>query len=621
MTKQIKHFTGKQYNLFRRLLTQPLYQFALVLWCAFASLFFIFYIGIAPKSIGAGHYILPVISGATLFTLPLFWCKPRWRWTLWTVFGLLTVFVLINLLYYRNFFIPVPLSGVFMLKNLDPMVIEAVRDSLSPFIPVCFIPIVSLVIIWWCYFHKRIKGVGYSRKVARRATIAGLAVWAVAQISSLAIYVTSNFDKAPLPGQSMSVLYEIKDKYRGKVMTHTEYLFCNGFEFYIFWALGDFSPTITPDSSDIALISAYTKHQNELYASHPVTFEKDTPLHRKTPNLLIIMIESFETWPLEMKINGHPCLEYLDSLIQLPGTLYFPHIVSQAASGRSSDGHLLCLTGLLPLRESPTVVDFYENDYPTLIKAYNEKYGGSTFEIISDDPTMWNQYATFKHYGFEKLYDINDMDTDKVSSWLTRDYYWGKFTSNVLKDVSTPFACMTVSLSLHTPYRAHVSGFNELDELEIPTESIHYLKVCKQDEQYIAQMIDALRQHGIYDNTVIVITGDHVAHGLFDDARPAHTRGKEKFLPLIVLNSGYKTHTYPYTAGQIDIYPTLLDILGLHDYQWRGLGLSLLRFTHSSATRSNLETVGNPTPEEKSRQSTAWKVSNLLIRSNYLGNR
>lgn len=538
-------------------------------------------------------------------------------------FTLTTLFVLINLLYYRNFSIPLPLSSIFMLKNMDAMVFQATWDSLDLFISMSLLPLIALTSAWWLYFRKRIKGKSLSHRRAKTGIVFGMSLWFVAQLCSTTLYIKDNIDNATMPGYSSpQLLTEIAEKYRGKVMTHTEYLYYNGLEFYLIWGMGDFSPAITLSHADIDKVTAFTTRQKELNASNPITFEKDSVAARKSiPNLLIIMIESFETWPLECKIDAHPCLQYMDSLIRLPGTLYFPHVVSQAASGRSSDGHLLCLTGLLPLRDSPAVMDFSGNDYPTIIKAYKEKYGGTATEIISDEPEMWNQGETYKRYGFDKLYSVKDMDPDKSSSWLTRDYYWGKFTTSRLKEQSTPFACMTVSLSLHTPYRSKIKGNEEIDTLNLPDQSKHYLKVCKRDEQYIKWMIDALHQRDIYHNTVIVITGDHVAHGLTEDGRAAFTRGKEKYLPLIVLNSGYKTGTYPYTAGQVDIYPTLLDIMELHDYRWRGLGLSMLRFRHSGATRSNMETVGTHTHEERERerQRTAWSISNLLIRSNHLG--
>jgi len=542
------------------------------------------------------------------------------RWTLWTVFTLTTLFIFINLLYYRNFSIPLPLSSIYMLKNMDTMVFQATWDSLNLFISSSLLPLLALVSTWWLYFRKHLKGKSYSRRRARTAIISGMSLWCVAQICSTALYIKENPDITTLPEHDApQLLTGIAEKYRGKVMTHTEYLYYNGLDFYLVWAMGDFNPAITLSHADISKVSAYIARQNELNATHPIIFEKDSAAaHYNVPNLLIIMIESFETWPLECKAGSRPCLQYMDSLIRLPGTLYFPHIVSQAASGRSSDGHLLCLTGLLPLRDSPAVMDFYGNEYPTIIKAYKEKYGGTATEIISDEPKMWNQGETYKRYGFDKLYDVKNMDPEESSSWLTRDYYWGKFTSRQLKGQSTPFACMTVSLSLHTPYRSKIKGYEEFDTLDMPDQSIHYLKVCKRDEQYIKWMIDALQQRGIYHNTVIVITGDHVAHGLTDDAHPAPTRGKEKYLPLIVLNSGYKNCTYPYTAGQVDIYPTLLDIMGLHGYRWRGLGLSMLRFRHTGATRSNMEAIGPHTPKERKRQKAAWSVSNLLIRSNHL---
>lgn len=124
-------------------------------------------------------------------------------------------------------------------------------------------------------------------------------------------------------------------------------------------------------------------------------------------------------------------------------------------------------------------------------------------------------------------------------------------------------------------------------------------------------------------NQMIVITGDH--EGLASErpalASSAAGRGlvsEGRFTPLIVVNAPAAMRCTD-TVGQIDIYPTLLDLLGLDDYHWHGLGRSLLRAdAPRAAVDPRLERVGaavDSTTEQHLRQ--AWSLSDRIIRSDY----
>jgi hypothetical protein len=56
-------------------------------------------------------------------------------------------------------------------------------------------------------------------------------------------------------------------------------------------------------------------------------------------------------------------------------------------------------------------------------------------------------------------------------------------------------------------------------------------------------------------------------------------------------------------AYQMDIYPTLMDVMGCQDYYWQGVGSSLLDeadYTNRTMT-----------------ESEAYRISDIIIRSNY----
>lgn len=92
--------------------------------------------------------------------------------------------------------------------------------------------------------------------------------------------------------------------------------------------------------------------------------------------------------------------------------------------------------------------------------------------------------------------------------------------------------------------------------------------------------MEYLKTRPEYERTIVVITGDH--EGLADHRKElCHTKAgkgiipENEFTPFIVLNSPVPMH-YPQVMGQIDIYPTLLNLLGLEKFRWSGIGESIL---------------------------------------------
>ena len=169
---------------------------------------------------------------------------------------------------------------------------------------------------------------------------------------------------------------------------------------------------------------------------------------------------------------------------------------------------------------------------------------------------------------------------------------------------------------MHDPYDEF--GWKHTDVWKDNTLSDNekiYIEKCRQFDAGLSQLIAGLKKAELYDNTVIVIAGDH-------NARPTCLNGNRLVntqIPMIILNSGLDIRSHA-VIGQSDLYPTLLDIMGASDAQWRGVGISILR---------NPAVMGDGSDSLGSRNSSnglssdpysypsldAWRVSNLIIRS------
>ena len=113
---------------------------------------------------------------------------------------------------------------------------------------------------------------------------------------------------------------------------------------------------------------------------------------------------------------------------------------------------------------------------------------------------------------------------------------------------------------------------------------------------------------------MLVIVNDHSE--MVDDApngRPSIDREGDKCVCLII-NSG-QNGMINGPVGQIDVFPTLIELLGASDGHWNGLGNSMLRGDVTSVAMSPSELRGSG--PLVNRQKQAWNISDKIITSRW----
>ena len=113
---------------------------------------------------------------------------------------------------------------------------------------------------------------------------------------------------------------------------------------------------------------------------------------------------------------------------------------------------------------------------------------------------------------------------------------------------------------------------------------------------------------------MLVIVSDH--NEMVDDApggRPSIDREGDNCV-FLAINSGQNGRIAgPF--GQIDVFPTLLELLGATTSKWNGLGYSVLSNDVHSVATSPTSTTGGGTLLK--RQQQAWTISDMIITSRW----
>lgn len=355
--------------------------------------------------------------------------------------------------------------------------------------------------------------------------------------------------------------------------------------------------------------------------------------HRK--HCVVILAESFEGWMLERNVEGKEVTPYLNRWLKDSCTLYAPRVQTQVRGGRSIDAQLLVNTGLLPIANGAYSIRFPNHRYPSLAKALKQACGekGRMVGMTSDKRIVWNQQGVAMAFGFDRLYDEKSFTKEERMGVKKRvgDYpFLQQCAEKIAEEIagsgdSSRCFFQLVTYSGHGPFIIPDEYKRISFSPGMPEVLNNYLTAANYTDYAIGKFIERLQEEGLFDETMIVVTGDHeglayLRQSLCETKEGGGLVSPFEYTPFIVINSPVGMR-YEKVMGQVDIYSTLLDLTGLDDYGWKGMGQSILDPSHLGvAAIWNLTIAGDTTgicPEAIERMKQSWRISDLMIRGDY----
>lgn len=358
----------------------------------------------------------------------------------------------------------------------------------------------------------------------------------------------------------------------------------------------------------------------------------DNDANRRT-HCIVILAESLESWVLEQEVEGQEITPYLNRLLKDSTTLYAPHVLTQVKGGRSIDAQLMLCTGLLPINSGTYSSQFPDHTYPSLQKAMHEKYHSRNYLLTIDKVSTWNQGPIAQSFGTDTIIAYHDFELTEAFGTHKRTgdgSFFAQCREKIERGEIWPEGenayMQLVTYSGHAPF-VLPEYLREISfSSDIPAKMADYMITARYTDKAIGRFVEYLQTLPRYKETLIVIMGDHEGLTSYREELCQSPGGKgivsdKQFTPFIVVNSPAGMR-YDKVMGQIDIYPTLLNLLQLDSYHWTGLGESILNPKKKGfAIGSQMNVEGNlqeVTPEEKEHAEKAYTISDWIIRYNCL---
>lgn len=559
-----------------------------VIWCmdtTFAS--FSFFETYATK-------IIATLALAGVYALT------RCRWAQIVVMALLDVLLVANLMYFRTYYSAIPASSYLEAGNLADFK-SSVTDSLRwADIVLPLITIATAVM-------------AFRSKATKRQPLTAVLKWWAAPLAGFALLLTGvNLCKGGFHKSLRSV-------------RQSAYL-CSAdapiFSVFgcIWYDITDAAEPITPEKQ--AEIERWLASQPKHQPADSVT--------EKRSNLLIVFAESLESWVLEKKVDGKEITPCLNRLLKEKSTLYAPNVLTQVKGGRSIDAQLMICSGLLPLMSGTYSSLYYDNTFYTLQKAMRGLKHSRSYLLTIDKVSTWNQGAVARSFGTDTIISYHDFKMTEAFGTHKRigdasffQQCREKIERGEVWKPGESVYMQFVTYSGHAPFKLPDHLRTITFPASIPEKAADYMTTAHYTDKAIGDFVAYLKTLPQYKETIVVIVGDHEGLASYRQelvGNPA-CRGlvsDKQLTPFIVLNSPVGMR-YDKFMGQIDIYPTLLNLMQLDAYRWHGLGQSILNPRKQGvAVGSVMNVEGTGSDKEVERLKEAHTVSDYMLRYDWL---
>ncbi|UXU66217.1 polyglycerol-phosphate lipoteichoic acid synthase LtaS [Staphylococcus agnetis] len=312
----------------------------------------------------------------------------------------------------------------------------------------------------------------------------------------------------------------------------------------------------------------------------------------KGKNIIKIHLESFQTFLINKKINGHEVTPFLNKLSSGQEDFrYYPNFYHQTGQGKTSDAEFTMDNSLYGLPQGSAFSLKGDNTYQSLPAILKQKENYTSNVMHGDYKTFWNRDQVYRHFGVDKFYDATyyDMSPENLENLGLKDKEFFKESADYLDKEKQPFYSHLITLTNHYPFTL------SKEDASIPPGNTGnstvdgYIQTARYLDESVEAFINDLKKRGLYDDSVIIMYGDH--YGISENHNKAMSQLLGEPITPAKFNDLNKTGFWikapgvepkvdPTYAGQVDVMPTLLHLMGIDTKNYIMLGTDMLSKDH-----------------------------------------
>ena len=299
-------------------------------------------------------------------------------------------------------------------------------------------------------------------------------------------------------------------------------------------------------------------------------------------NVLMVQLESMQEFLIDKQINGKEITPNLNRFLK--ENIEFKQMHMQSYS-TTADSELAAITSTYPLENGVVFSKYFANKYDDIFELFhNANY--QTSYMHGNYGSFWNRKNV---YGRMKIDNVVFMDnfedtSETIESFLSDELFYKQGVKKLKEwqeKSQKPFFSLMVAASSHTPF--HLQGLEDSSKMNIDVGEYkegnfgNYLEAANYADYAFGKLIESLKEENLYDDTVIVVFGDHNGLEMYNENLQEYLKTYNPDLKSLDLNINYTevicgikipgiTHIeIEKPVSKLDVKPTLSYLCGIED--------------------------------------------------------
>lgn len=345
----------------------------------------------------------------------------------------------------------------------------------------------------------------------------------------------------------------------------------------------------------------YKDYENMIFAYNQLQEEKNKEIIEnneydgiaKGKNVIVIQLESVQQFVVGKTINGKEITPNLNKFLN--ENIQFTNMHASSYTTTADSEHSF-ITSTYPTENGEAFSRYYANTYDDIFYNY-KKAGYKNIYVHGNNSYFWNREGVLSNIEIDEKIFIDDFkDTsEKINGFLSDELVYTQMVEKIeqYEQEEETYFIDIISASSHTPFKLEgIENKEEKVSIDVgkykDTAFGNYLEAINYMDYAFGIFIDKLKEIGVYDNTVILIYGDHYGVKMYDEDFIDFLGEDEENFNTIRLQyefsnvicgihiPGANCEKIEYPVSKIDIKQTLLQISGIEEEF--SLGINMLDY-------------------------------------------
>lgn len=309
----------------------------------------------------------------------------------------------------------------------------------------------------------------------------------------------------------------------------------------------------------------------------------------KNKNVLVIHLESFQQFLIDYKWHGKEVTPNLNKLYHANDTISFDNFFNQVGQGKTSDAEIMLENSIFGLQSGSAMSSYgTSNTFESAPAILGQQAGYTSAVMHGGAGSFWNRDNAYKSFGYDYFMPLSYYQNKKgyYLGYGIKDKLFFDQSIKYIEHLPQPFYLKMITVTNHYPYDLDKKN-QSIDKTDTGDKTVDgYVQTAHYLDEAIGELMSYLKKSGLEKNTLIMLYGDHYGISGNHHKASAQLLNKDSFnnfdnlqfqrVPLMFHMPGLKggiNHTY---GGEIDVRPTLFNLLGINDQNMIQFGHSLL---------------------------------------------